>query len=86
MTAKASVSLFQGRPGAAFPRLFMTRTTLWRKCDAFVQVRVASLQLSTARTESFLGRCCWSVTMGEIMSWCFLLQQWYRGIGMTEHD
>lgn len=38
MTAKASIAVLQGRPGAAFRRLLMTRTTLWRKCDAFVQV------------------------------------------------
>lgn len=37
MTAKASIAVLQGRPGVAFRRLLMTRTTLWRKCDAFVQ-------------------------------------------------
>ena len=39
MTAKASISVLQTRPGVAFRRLLMTRTTLWRKCDAFVQAR-----------------------------------------------
>ena len=39
MTARASIGVLQTRPGAAFRRLLMTRTTLWRKCDAFVQVR-----------------------------------------------
>ncbi|CAN0213761.1 unnamed protein product, partial [Ectocarpus sp. 12 AP-2014] len=42
MTAKASIVVLQGRPGAAFRRLLMTRTTLWRKCDAFVQVPLVS--------------------------------------------
>ncbi|CAB1097889.1 unnamed protein product [Ectocarpus sp. CCAP 1310/34] len=42
MTAKASIAVLQGRPGAAFRRLLMTRTTLWRKCDAFVQVPLVS--------------------------------------------
>eukprot|EP00903_Cladosiphon_okamuranus_P015535 g14342.t1 len=42
MTAKASIAVLQSRPGVAFRRLLMTRTTLWRKCDAFVQVPLVS--------------------------------------------
>lgn len=43
MTAKASIGVLQSRPGVAFRRLLMTRTTLWRKCDAFVQARMICL-------------------------------------------
>lgn len=49
MTAKASIAVLQGRPGGAFRRLLMTRTTLWRKCDAFVQVSQHERETETDR-------------------------------------
>lgn len=52
MTAKASVVVLQGRPGMAFQRLFMTRTTLWRKCDAFVQARKKKDVAALRRTQA----------------------------------
>eukprot|EP00752_Nemacystus_decipiens_P010134 g9031.t1 len=44
MTAKASIGVLQTKPAVAFRRLLMTRTTLWRKCDAFVQIPLVSAE------------------------------------------
>lgn len=40
MVAGRALRLLQERPEIAFRLVFMTRSTLWRKCDAFVQVRM----------------------------------------------
>eukprot|EP00904_Undaria_pinnatifida_P007744 jgi/Undpi1/409/HiC_scaffold_1.g00405.m1 len=76
MTAKVSISVLQGQPGLAFRRLFMTRTTLWRKCDAFVQIPLrgggvkkgegGEVGEEETEEEALLDRPLWSYVSGRI--------------------
>lgn len=64
MTAKVSIGVLQARPGDAFRRLLMTRTTLWRKCDAFVQASDSDeMWLDDHRRDSFFFFSIWGILL-----------------------
>lgn len=56
MTARVSVAVLQERPDSAFSHLFMTRSTIWRKCDAFVQASYVKAFQYPGGTDPFVSR------------------------------